>query len=93
VLTDDYARTISIIRTPIPMDQIIYIGNKPYWDESLREPEKYARWIVMQKDDSVWKSIYDDPITNGRLFKYFNKVYTSDTVLIFRRIDDGTLVQ
>jgi hypothetical protein len=31
VLTDDYARTISIIRTPIPMDQIIYIGNKPHW--------------------------------------------------------------
>src|SRR3989344_2148728 len=49
VLTDDFARTISIIRSPIPMENIIYVGNRPYWEESLKEPEKYATWIVMQK--------------------------------------------
>lgn len=86
VLVDDYARTISIIRANIPMQSIIYVGNKPYWEESLREPEKYAEWIVMQKDDSVWRAVYDDPIVQGRLFKYFNKVYTSDEILIFKRI-------
>ena len=89
VLTDDYARTVSIIRTNIPMKNIIYIGNKPYWEESLVAPEKYARWIVMQKDDAVWKNIYDRPEVNARLFKYFNKVYTSEDILIFRRIEDN----
>lgn len=87
LLTDDFARTISIIRTPIKMRDIIYIGNKPYWEESLVEPEKYARWIVMQKNDTVWVNINDNPVTNARLYKHFNKVYTSENILIFKRID------
>ncbi|MDO8572380.1 MAG: hypothetical protein Q7S11_01260 [bacterium] len=88
LLTDDFARTISIIRTPVHMKDVIYIGNKPYWEESLIEPEKYARWIVMQQNDTLWKNIYEDRQTNARLFKYFNKVYTSEDILIFRRIDN-----
>lgn len=85
VLIDDYARSISIARSNIPMQDIIYVGNKPYWDESMREPEKYATWIVMQKDDSVWTKIYDDPAIQGRLYTYFNKVYTSPDILIFKK--------
>ncbi len=86
VLVDDYARTMSIIRTHIPMKRIIYVGNKPYWDDSLKEPEKYATWIIMQKNDDVWNNIYENPEVQGRLFKYFQKVYTSPDVLIFKRI-------
>lgn len=86
VLTDDFARTISIIRTPIKMADVIYVGNRPYWSESLVAPEKYARWIVMQKNDEVWKNILENPATKARLYKYFNKVYTSEDILIFRRI-------
>jgi hypothetical protein len=93
VLIDDYARTISVVRSQIPMQNIIYIGNKPYWEESLKEPEKYAEWIVMQKDDSVWNAVYDDPIVQGRLFKYFNKVYTSDEILIFKRIPTPSQIE
>jgi hypothetical protein len=85
VLEDDFARTLSIVRTHIPMQKVIYIGNKPYWEESLRAPEKYATWIIMQKDDDVWRHVYDDPIVQGRLYKYFEKVYTSPEILIFRR--------
>lgn len=85
VLLDDYARTVSILRTNIPMQNIIYIGNKPYWEESLVQPEKYAQWIVMQKDDAVWKALIDEPITQARLYKYFQKTYTSDEILIFKR--------
>jgi len=85
VLVDDYARTMSIIRSPVPMQNVIYVGNKPYWEESFQEPEKYATWIVMQKDDEVWKGIYDNPAIQGRLFKYFQKVYTSPEILIFKR--------
>ena len=86
VLIDDYARTLSIIRSGIPMQNIIYIGNKPYWEVSLVAPERYASWIIMQKDDDVWKAIYDKPDVQGRLFKYFKKVYTSPQILIFRKI-------
>lgn len=86
VLIDDYARTMSIIRSGIPMQNVIYVGTKPYWETSLYEPEKYATWIVMQRDDSVWKSIYENQITRARLYAYFEKVYTSPEILIFRRM-------
>lgn len=87
VLMDDYKRTLSVIRTPIHMRDIIYIGNKPYWEESLAAPEKYARWIIIQRNDELWDRIYQDPVLNGRLYKYFSKVYTSDEILIFERND------
>ena len=86
VLIDDYARTVSIVRTKIPMQNIIYIGNRKYWEESFNQPEKYATWIVMQRDDAVWQGIYGKPHIQSRLFKYFNKVYTSPDILIFRKI-------
>jgi hypothetical protein len=86
VLLDDYARTLSIIRTGIPMENVIYIGTAPYWEESFQEPEKYATWIIMQKDDAVWQHLYDPPEMQARLYKYFNKVYTSKEILIFKRI-------
>ena len=67
------------------MQNVIYVGNKPYWEESLVAPEKYARWIIMQKNDAVWNAVYEDPMTNARLYKYFDKVYTSDEILVFER--------
>jgi hypothetical protein len=85
VLLDDYSRLISIVRSGIPMRNVIYIGNRPYWEESLREPEKYATWIVVQQNDAIWKSIYEPPAQQGRLYKYFSKVYTSPDILIFKR--------
>lgn len=87
VLLDDYARAMSVIRTPVPMKNFIYIGNKPYWEESLQTPEKWATWIIMQKDDAVWKSLIDDPYKQGQLYKYYVKQYTSKEILIFRRND------
>lgn len=89
LLTDDFARTISIVRLPVKMQDVIYIGNKPYWEESLLEPEKYATWIVMQKNDTIWQSMIDKPEIEDRLYAYFNKAYTSDEILIFKRIKDN----
>lgn len=85
VLLDDFARTVSITKAGIPMQKVIYIGNKPYWEESLEMPEKHARWIIIQKDDAVWNSLYADEGKRGRVFRYFEKAYTSPEILIFRR--------
>jgi len=87
VLMDDYARTVSVVKTGIPMQEMIYVGNKPYWEESLVTPDKYATWVIMQKDDSVWKSIIDNPTIQDRLYAHFQKVYTSPNILIFHRTD------
>lgn len=88
ILMDDFARSISIVRSGIPMQNSIYIGTKPYWEESFAEPERHATWIVAQKDDAVWKEIIDNPEKSGRLYAYFNKVYTSPDTVIFRRIEN-----
>jgi hypothetical protein len=89
VLMDDYARTISIVRSGIPMQNTIYIGNAKYWEESFYTPEKYATWIIMQRNDAVYEGIYAKPQMQARLFKYYNKVYTSPEILIFRRMSNG----
>jgi len=85
VLLDDYSRLTSVIRSNIPMQHVIYIGTKPYWEESLSAPEKYATWIIIQKNDDVWKHIYANPTMRARLYKYFRKDYTSPDILIFKR--------
>jgi hypothetical protein len=85
LLLDDYARTVSIIRSNLPMEEVIYIGNKPYWDNALKNPESNVTWIVMQKNDVVWKTIYEDPAAQANLYKYFVKAYTSPDVLVFKR--------
>jgi len=84
-LLDDYARTLSIIGTGIPMQNVVYVGNHLYWDEALKAPQRRMTWIVMQKDDTVWKSLYDDQRMRTIVYTYFHKVYTSDRILIFKR--------
>ncbi len=86
VFMDDYARTISIVRSNIPMNNTIYVGNHPYWEDSFIAPERYATWIVMQKGDTIWTTIYENPQMRARLFKYFQKTYTSPDIFIFKRI-------
>jgi hypothetical protein len=86
VLMDDYARSVSIVKSDLPMRSVIYVGNKPYWEESLAEPERHAKWIVMQKGDDVWRHLYDNPTQLERVYKYFEKAYTSPNVLVFKRI-------
>ena len=86
LLLDDYARTLSIIGSGVPMQNVVYLGNRGYWEKSLTSPQDVVRWIVMQKDDTVWNKLYKDKNMQGVVFKYYNKVYTSDTILIFRKI-------
>ncbi len=88
LLLDDYARTVSVVRSGVPMQNIIYIGNKPYWEDSFVAPEKHATWIVMQQNDSVWKGILENPPVRDRMYAHFEKVYTSDEILIFRKPHD-----
>lgn len=93
VLMDDFARSVSVINSGLPMKNVIYIGNKPFWEESLSEPEKYATWIVMQKGDDVWKHLYENEVQLDRVYKHFQKAYTSPNVLIFKKIEGQNLVE
>jgi hypothetical protein len=85
VLMDDYSRIISVIRSKIPMQNMIYIGTKPYWERSMVAPQDYARWVIVQKGDSVWKQFYATQEKQDFLYTYYRKVYTSDEILVFQR--------
>jgi energy-coupling factor transporter transmembrane protein EcfT len=85
VLLDDYSRLMSIIRAGIPMQNVIYIGNKPYWDNAMNAPQDFVRWIVIQKGDAVWKRFYETQEAQDFLYSYYRKVYTSEEILIFER--------
>lgn len=85
VLLDDYARTISIVRSGIPMQNIIYIGNKPYWGDALEEPENQVKWIPLKAHDAVSKVLYEDPVMKERLYQNFDEVYSEKEIKIFKR--------
>ncbi|MEK9200758.1 MAG: hypothetical protein AAB909_02155, partial [Patescibacteria group bacterium] len=85
LVMDDYKRIFSVITSQLPMENIIYIGTKPYWEETLAAPQSHAQWIILQKDDALWKQFFDTPEKQGRLYKFYKKVYTSEDILIFER--------
>ncbi len=85
VILDDYARTISITGSNLPISRVIYIGNKPYWQNALTKPEKYVKWVILQKNDAVWTALYVNPVKRAELYKFYAKTYTSPTILIFKR--------
>ena len=92
VLMDDYARTVSVVRSGVAMENMIYIGNKPYWEESLVAPDKHIKWIVMQENDAVWGSLWQIPARRARLDKYFEKVYQSEkapNISIFKKKENS----
>ena len=88
VLVDDFSRVVSIIRSDIAMENVIYIGNKPYWEESLQNPEKHATWVIIHKNDTLWRNIFEPEQAQDHLYKHFTKVYTSPEILIFKRTRD-----
>lgn len=60
VAFDDFGKSASPIDLGIPMDRMIYVGNRPYWDNLLVEPNSVARFIIMQPNDGLWKAFHNN---------------------------------
>jgi hypothetical protein len=84
VLIDDYARAISIIRSNIPMQKIIYVGNKPYWQNSIRNAKSNVTWIIMQKGDTVWNTLWATPQEQSTLLKNYTEVFSAEDIVILK---------
>ncbi len=85
VLLDDYLRSISLVKSGIPMQNIIYVGSKPYYQESFKEPELYARWIFIRQGDDVYNNLYTNPKQRAKLTRYFTKVFSTSDLMIYKR--------
>jgi mannan endo-1,4-beta-mannosidase len=85
VLMDDYRRPISPVSSGVPMRNFISVGNKPYWQESLDNPTKYAEWVILQKadTDSVWTGLKNKQILDD----YYLSVYRTGNIWVYKKRD------
>ena len=72
-----------IFRSRLPLKTYITEGTGDYWRESLKDPKKYATWIIFFRDksDRVGKVVSKNPDLN----KYYQLVYEDQTYLVYNR--------
>ena len=92
VLMDDYRRPISIVSSNIPMENLIGVGNKPYWQESLDDPTKYAKWVILQKaeTDAVWSGLKNKQLLEDH---YANVFRSADFYVYKKRVADNNFIK
>ncbi len=64
ILTSAASHDAVIFSSGLPMKKFIHEGAGAYYAAALKNPEQWARWIVMRTysdDDSVWKALKDNP--------------------------------
>lgn len=63
IMFDDFSRSANPIDLDVPMDQIVYVGNHPKWDNALKQPEKHVKWLIIRRDenDVLWSEFRKDP--------------------------------
>lgn len=79
-----------IFSSGLPNRTFITEGAKKYWDASLKNPDKYASWIVMTdvgNGVNIHDGIQEAVSKNKKLLKNYNKVYDKGAVIIYRRKD------
>lgn len=83
VMFDDFSRSANPVSLNVPMDKIIYVGNHPYWEESLQHPARYARWLIIRHDenDILWAYFKH----NNEFYTYFKPMYRYEKTVVYRR--------
>lgn len=83
VMFDDFARSADPIDLHIPFSQIIYVGNHPYWDNALKNPEKQIRWFIIRKTegDAIWNNVNK----TASFAKNYEQVYRNGEIYVYRR--------
>lgn len=89
VLMDDYRRPIGLVESGVPMQDFIGSGNKPYWQESLKDPALYATWVVLQQSstDALWSGF--NAQSRAILADHFAVVYQHGYIYVYKRRPDS----
>jgi hypothetical protein len=66
----------------LPLRSFIYEGDQTLWQESLDNPARHARWVVIREDgrDKVWSALNGSP----GLQDFYTMVYHDGGVQIYR---------
>ncbi len=60
-----------IFTSGIPLKRFIVEGSRRYWEDSLADPTRYAKWVVMMKGDLVEKNLNN----NNKFLMNYSLVY------------------
>lgn len=63
-----------IFSSGLPMSRFIHEGTGKYWDYARKNPQIWARWIVMKGDDKTDK-MFNTLKQTGQLYKYIRVVH------------------
>lgn len=83
IMISDLKHGSTMLKLGVPYKTYIHEGANKYWLESIKHPQKYASWVVMDtwlSDDQVTKYLKDSP----ELKLYFNRVYENDGMYIYK---------
>jgi hypothetical protein len=72
-----------MFQTNLPYRNFIYEGNRKWWRDSLKDPSKYARWVVFDENesgDAVNQLITDKTILTNK----FEIAYQDKTMKIYK---------
>lgn len=72
-----------IFLTGLSYKNFIYEGSRDYWKDSLKNPAKYASWVVFDeelKDDALTKYLKDSKV----LLEKFDLVYNDKSLKIYK---------
>ncbi|MBI1862729.1 glycosyltransferase family 39 protein [Candidatus Microgenomates bacterium] len=88
VMFDDFSRSANPIDLGIPMNQIVYVGNHPIWDDSLKQPETHVKWLIVRRDenDVLWQKYRQDTLFSRK----YQLVYNWQKTGVYRRWDKNT---
>jgi hypothetical protein len=69
----------------LPLRNFIYEGDQLLWQDSLENPARHARWVLIREDgrDKLWLALSGTP----RLTDYYTLVYHEEGVQIYKLND------
>lgn len=84
VAFDDFSRSANPISLGVPMNSIIYVGSHPYWEDMIAHPNENARWIVIRKDDALYRAFYG----NATFAQDYSAVYVQGDTTLYKCTND-----
>ena len=81
ILVDAFALAPRFRDMPMPLSRFITQRTGDYWQESLQDASRHAKFIWMRPKDRVWQAVWGKPTFKAN----FRQVFKDKQMLIYRR--------
>lgn len=73
-----------LFKSNIHLNRFITEGASKYWKESLLDPAKFAAWVIFNKGDTVYQSLWNNP----NFLNHYELAYDANPTYIYRLIPE-----